>query len=457
MSGEPGASNGDARPPAADVPDRLITLALEFAVGIAAAGAKLRAPLAFPVALKPLLKFQKLPASALAKVRAAVEGDDAFRRKLARAAAAAPELLDDASMLWLTRPEGWEQQLAALMGEADPNDLAAELRRSERRREAAESAAHRVLAESVALRAELERRTDVSTTATQEIERLKKEAATARLEVERHQAAMRKVNDQLQAARNELAELTAARDAALARAADAERLRDEVLAARAAAGPAAAAAHSTERAVLAGAAAVADELDAQSRLARQLMGDLDRLARRLHHLEPAARTPNVPERPVSRRKQSGRSSQRQPIGVPGGLYGSSLAAAEHVVRHPGAVVFVDGYNVAKLRFPLLELEAQRAKCIDLCEDVARRWGTNIVVVFDGTNGLGIAATVRRLVRVTFSPEGVIADDVIRREVASLPDDVPVVVVTNDQAVIADVRAMGANPVSSDRWIELATR
>jgi predicted RNA-binding protein with PIN domain len=79
------------------------------------------------------------------------------------------------------------------------------------------------------------------------------------------------------------------------------------------------------------------------------------------------------------------------------------------------------------------------------------------VVFDGTNGLGIAATVRRLVRVTFSPEGVIADDVIRREVAALPDDVPVVVVTNDQAVIADVRAMGANPVSSDRWIELATR
>ncbi len=404
-----------------------------------------------------MLKFQKLPATALAKVRAAVEGDDDFRRKLASAAVAAPELLDDASMLWLTRPEGWEAALVELVGEAEPGDLGAELRRSERRREAAESAAHRVLAEMVVLRAELERRADVSNTSAKEIDRLHKDVAIVRTELERHQAAMRRANDQLQVAQARADEVVAARDEAVGRAADAERIRDEVLASRATVGQEAAATLTTEQAVLAGAAAVADELDDQSRLARELVGELDRLSRRLRHLEPSVRTPNVPERPVSRKKLSGRPSLRKPIGVPGGLYGSSLAAAEHVVRHAGAVVFVDGYNVAKLRFPRLDLEVQRAKCIDLCEDVARRWGTNIVVVFDGTSGLGIAATVRRLVRVTFSPEGVIADDVIRREVAALPDDVPVVVVTNDQAVITDVRAMGANPVSSDRWIELATR
>ena len=439
------------------MPDRLISLALEFAVGIAAAGSKLRVPLAFPPALKPLLKFQKLPAAALTKVRAAVEGDDEFRRKLARAATAAPELLDDASRLWLTRPEGWAASLAGLVVEADPGDLAAALRRSERRREAAESAAHRALAEAVSLRAELDRRTDASVTSAREIERLREDAVIARTEVERHQAAMRKVNDQLQAAQGRYEELLVARDGATARAVAAERLRDVVLAERAAAGPADAAAVASERAVLAGAAAVAAELEAQSQQARQLVGDLDRLARRLHHLEPSVRSPNVPERPVSRKAQAGRTSRRKPIGVPGGLYGSSLAAAEHVVRHRGAVVFVDGYNVAKLRFPLLDLEPQRTKCIDLCEDVARRWGTNIVVVFDGSNVVGIAAAVRRLVRVTFSPEGVIADDVIRREVAALADDVPVVVVTNDQAIVNDVKAMGANPVSSDRWIELATR
>ncbi len=440
-----------------EVPDQLIALALEFAIGIAAAGAKLRAPLAFPSSLRPMLKFQKLPPAALTKVRRAVEGDAEFRRKLAVAASAAPELLDEASMLWLARPEGWEAGLAGLSAVVGPADLAAELRRAERRRQAAETATHRVLAELVLLRAELDRSTEMSASSARTGERMRADTAAARLELERHQAALRKANDQLRAAQVRADEMEGVRDEVIARAAAAERLRDEVLASRAASGPAGVAAPETQRAVLAGAAVIADDLETQSTMARQLVGELDRLAHRLHQLEPSVRTPHVPERPVSRKGREPKASRRKPISVPGGLYGSSLAAAEHVVRHPRAMVFVDGYNVAKLRFPLLELVAQRSKCLDMCEDVARRWGTEIVVVFDGTNGVGIASTKRRLVRVTFSPEGVIADDVIRREVASLPDDVPVVVVTNDQAVIADVRAMGANPVSSDRWIELATR
>ncbi len=439
-----------------EVPDQLIALALEFAIGIAAAGSKLRAPLAFPSSLRPMLKFQKLPSAALTKVRRAVEGDDEFRRKLAVAASAAPELLDEASMLWLARPEGWEAGLAGLSAVVGPADLAAELRRAERRRQAAETAMHRVMAELVQLRAELARRAEASASSARTDERMRADTAAARLEVERHQAALRKANDQQRAAQVRADELEVARDEAIARAVVAERLRDEVLASRAASGPAGATSLEKQRAVLAGAAGIADDLETQSALARQLVGELDRLANRLYQLEPSVRVPNVPERPVRKGREL-KTSRRKPIGVPGGLYGSSLAAAEHVVRHPRAMVFVDGYNVAKLRFPLLDLEAQRSKCLDMCEDVARRWGTEIVVVFDGTNGVGIASTKRRLVRVTFSPEGVIADDVIRREVASLPDDVPVVVVTNDQAVIADVRAMGANPVSSDRWIELATR
>ena len=64
---------------------------------------------------------------------------------------------------------------------------------------------------------------------------------------------------------------------------------------------------------------------------------------------------------------------------------------------------------------------------------------------------------RRLVRVVYSPEGVIADDVISSEVARLPATRHVVVVTNDKAVVTDVRAMGANTVSSDRFVALAKR
>jgi predicted RNA-binding protein with PIN domain/uncharacterized coiled-coil protein SlyX len=450
-----------AEPEPAEIPDRLLTSGYEFAIGIAATSVKMKLPLAVPAGLKPFLKVQKLPATAHTKIRAAIEGDDAFRTAIGRAAATAPEVLDELSLLWLTRPDGWQARAVELVRDVPVGDLAAELRRSERRREAAEAATHRVLAEVTALRAELERRADVSTSSTQEIERLRAELAVARTEVERHQLALRRATEQVRLADERTAAMAAEREAAIRRAEDAEGTRDAVLASRAA-GDGGAAQLADEAAVLAGAAAVAADLEDQSQAVRRLGLELDRLTRRLRELEPRAGSAAGAgaDRPARAPGRGGRGrvpAPRTPIAVPGGLYGDSLAAAEHVVRHPNAVVIVDGYNVAKLRFPTLGLAQQRERCIDLCEDVARRWGTNIVVVFDGTNASGIAGTVRRLVRVTYSPEGTIADDVIRAEVAALPAEVPVVVVTNDQAIVADVRAMGANPVSSDRFLELATR
>jgi predicted RNA-binding protein with PIN domain len=152
-----------------------------------------------------------------------------------------------------------------------------------------------------------------------------------------------------------------------------------------------------------------------------------------------------------------RRSSRKPVALPGGVYGSSSAAAEFLVRVAGIVILVDGYNVAKLGWPNLQLDEQRDRCIETSEDIARRFGANIAVIFDGTTVAGASATGRRLVRVAFSPEGVIADDVLRAEVDSIADDIPVLVVTNDQAVLTDVRAMGANTLTSDQWLELARR
>ena len=62
-----------------------------------------------------------------------------------------------------------------------------------------------------------------------------------------------------------------------------------------------------------------------------------------------------------------------------------------------------------------------------------------------------------MIRVQFSPAGVIADDVIRAEVAALPSKTPVVVVTNDQAIVTDVRNAGANVLSSDTLLALGGR
>ena len=93
--------------------------------------------------------------------------------------------------------------------------------------------------------------------------------------------------------------------------------------------------------------------------------------------------------------------------------------------------------------------------LDAIENLARRFGSDITVVFDGADvdrrhaptGAGSSACV-------FSPTDVIADDVIRDEVRRLPAARPVVVVTNDQQIVRDVRAMGANTIASEQLLAL---
>lgn len=441
-----------------EIPDRVVISALEFAVGIAAAGAKLRPPLAFPVELRPFLKFQKLPAKALRDVRAAVETDEPFRQRIGGVAVA--DLVDEAGMLWLKRPDGWLERLTELAAAErgdDANDLVAELRRAERRREAAEAATRRALAEVVALRAEVARRGDTSDSSAAEADQLRRERDAARSDSAAHQNETRRTTARVAEAMALVAHLRAELAAMNERAEHAERTRDQVLTARAA-GEATAAAAATS-AGLAGAAQAAAAVSAHADAAAELARELQHLARTISALAPATARADpgaVVARPA-RPPRGGKRSERMPIALPGGVYGSSVAATEHLLRTPRVAVFVDGYNVAKLRWPRLALDEQRERCIETAEDVARRYGTNVTVVFDGADVPGAAATRRRLVRVRFSSEGVTADDAIREEVTGLSADVPVVVVTNDQAVVTDVRAHGANPVTSDAWLEIATR
>lgn len=396
--------------------DRALHSALEFAVGIAAAGSKLRPALPFPSGLKPYLRFHRLPPAALAKVREAVEGDSIFLGRLGMVAT--EELLDDVGMLWLTRPDGWHAAAVAIATKADnvPGGDAAELRREQRRRDAAEASAVRSRLEVALLRDQLEAERTARVAAdaqlaaaSSELKAMRRRTAELERSVEKRvrgadsaAAVVGSVEAQLAAARDELASAVAARDAALA-----DR----------------AAVHSGPS------------------------GDIERVRALLTEALALTRGPS----PSSRRRQ------RTPIALPGGVYGDSEAAGQHLLRTTDAVVLVDGYNVAKLGWPRLPLERQREVCIEAAENLARRWGCLIHIVFDGASVVGATAPTRRLVRVSFSPEGVIADDVLRAEVAALDTDRPVVVVTNDKAVIADVRAAGANIVASDAFLTLARR
>jgi hypothetical protein len=398
---------------------RALRSAIEFAVAIAAEGQKLRPPLAYPPALKPFLREPRVPTSALGRLRRAIEGDDQFRRRLA--AGALPELVDPIGLEWLRREDGWEERAAALVSAAEADAARADdegaLRRAEKRRAAAEQAATRTRAELVVLQQrlddlqhQLDGARQAGTGARGELDALRTELAAARRDV-------RHANDRADAARARVSGLEADRDAALHRAEAAEAQRDSLLADRA------------ERGGVEVSGAQVIELRDLARSARGL-------ADRLSSLIEVGTTGRVA------------------LALPGGVARDSLKATEHLLRAPGALVLVDGYNVAKLAWPDDDLEHQRIRCLDLVDDIARRFGSDITVVFDGADVVGAHATRRRMARVVYSKPGVIADDVIRAEVRAAPVERAVVVVTNDQAIRRDVAAAGANWITSNAFLAL---
>ncbi len=151
---------------------------------------------------------------------------------------------------------------------------------------------------------------------------------------------------------------------------------------------------------------------------------------------------------------------RRPVPLPPAVFDDSFAAAEHLVRVPGVVLIVDGYNVTISSWPHLELARQRHQLVNALAELAIRVGPSVQVVFDGAEAggrVGPPAAARRKMRVTFSPEGVDADDVIVELVEGLDPAVPVVVATDDREVRQLVRRLGANVVSVAQLLAVLRR
>ena len=439
-----------------DLPVVALRLALEFAVAIAAAGQKLRPPMVFPAGLKPYLKFQKLDKTSMPPVRRAIVADEDFRNRLG--VAVTPELVDEIGIIWLQRSPGWEQRVVELHAaalQAAENAIAeAALRKSERRREAAELATARAQADLSAVRDEVareqarrEKAEAKAVAASSETETLRREVQQLQREVEKARVKLGHESDRA----GKIADVQAAADArvlaAEAQVAELRAVVDRVLTERVdqtvpeSHAVAAAVVNREAAAALKKAASATHDLaEALSRAAGALLSNL-----------PAAAQPSAPLVPAKPR-----GPKRKPIAIPGGMFGDTVAVAQHLLKTPHVRVIVDGYNVAKLAWPKLELDEQRKVCIETLEDISRRFGTDIHVIFDGADVVGASAG-RRLIRVQFSPAGVIADDVIRAEVDALPSKTPLVVVTNDQAIVTDVRSAGANVLSSDTLLAVGGR
>ena len=154
-----------------------------------------------------------------------------------------------------------------------------------------------------------------------------------------------------------------------------------------------------------------------------------------------------------------RPERRSPLPVPGGRGADDPETLAAWMAEDGVLVLVDGYNVTKhpMGFPDRSLEDQRTLLLDLCRRLARRFGAELTVVFDGGT-VGPIPTRLPLgpVEVVFTDAGRTADDEIVARTNAAPSRRPVVVVTSDNELRARVTALGATVARSPALLGLAT-
>jgi len=152
-------------------------------------------------------------------------------------------------------------------------------------------------------------------------------------------------------------------------------------------------------------------------------------------------------------------SRRVPVTLPGGMFDDTVEAAEHLLRTPGAVLLVDGYNITMQGWPELSVAEQRRRLVMALTDLTARVSTRAEVVFDGAEveAVSVPAPVRPLLRVRFSAPGVEADDVVIDLVGRLPAATPVIVASSDNRVRDSARRRGANLLHAHQLVAVLRR
>jgi hypothetical protein len=344
----------------------LLRPALELAWTVARAGERLEPRIAAPRVMRPLLGFARLPARALDVVRKVVDEDDAFRARVAEAAEGVE--LSRSAWLFLVRPEGWTDELDALMvaASAETADRHGEQdeRGARRRVKAAEESARRVEA---TLARERER-------AVRTVEELRAERG-ARRSAEEEAASARRLAESLTAdqaaARRALDEATAelARlRAVVSQGPDLETVAREIAEAAEAA---ASLASRLRSAVSALSPATSD--DAPGEAPHDTPHDAPHDAPDKDEKATVAQVPPAPpgRRSLSSRRRTGGGGARRPARLPPGMRDDSPEAAEHLVRMEGAVLVVDGYNASLAWRPTLPIAEQRRRLVDALEELRR--------------------------------------------------------------------------------------
>lgn len=455
--------------------DVLVRPALELALAVARAGEREQPPVPAPRALRPVLGFTRLPATALDAARRVLDDDETFRARVAETAS--EEELGRAAWLFLARPEGWWAELVEQAAAAEVEAATASEERAER------SARHQLgRAQAAARRAE------------EALAGAQADAARARRDLVGESRARRAAEAEAEGLRRRVGSLEGERDSARRRAeeatAEAVRLRDDVgrlegeltrldqeraELERRQAGPGDDDAGHRPALDVAQAAAVAAAVraaaDAAAHLAAALAAASDALAggrgaagdEGSEAARPAtAGATGGATLTVAETAAGGRgpgTEARVPLALPPAIFDDSTEAAEYLVRAPGLVVLVDGYNASLWAWPDLPIAEQRRRLVDALGELAARTGSTIHVVFDGVDGAEppAAPSQRSRVHTRFSSGAVEADDVILHLVEETPPNRAVLVASNDRRVQREARRRGANVITTGQLFSVLRR
>ncbi|MFI7497297.1 NYN domain-containing protein [Streptomyces sp. NPDC049687] len=370
---------------------------------------------------------------------AALETDPLFRQRIAeKYREAQPELsgaldsgsptpaadpLDVAAAAYVLRPVGWVKLVTAAGEEAQRADAerADEESRAEleRLREELAQAREQTRLDTERLRTELD-------AAKKEAESLHRKLRSALSDVKRGEAALRKVQGEIEAVRAEgQAQVSAAES-------ESRRLKARL-------GEAEAALEATRRAAREGRSVE----DMRLRLLLDTVLDAAQGLRRELALPPVSVRPAETVDAV----EPGRMTPKDIAAR--ALSENDPAILDQLLALPQAHLVVDGYNVTKTGYPQMPLEKQRLRLLGQLSALAAQTGAEVTCVFDGAE---LAAPVLlappRGVRVLFSKAGVTADELIRQLVRAEPPGRPVIVASTDREVADGIAKAGARPVAS---------
>ncbi len=487
-------SSGESPGGAADAPDvlsavgdapELLAAAVERAVQTARRDRSTRGAPEPPAALRPFLGFtRRIPPRAQRAVLGVLHEDDVFRERVAQGADEGE--LGRASLLFLTRPESWEKELAAIVHadaeERQDIDAARSEVSAQRRLEQLSETVERLradLAEATTIRVDTEAaasglRADVLSLGaerddlTESVARLESERARAVRELKAAEAI---AADRLANQRRDRAAL----EAALARVAELEsrseppavevdplRRPTEVAEPAQVPVPGQSAAWADSRRRTA-AAAIGSAATAARALGAALAAAAEALADDIAGAEatdaPDAGATASPSRSAAQAGAdagvSSRPPRRVPVRLRGGVVEGTVEGLRQLLANASIIAIVDGYNVTMQGWPSLDRTAQRDMLVRSLGALQAQVGSTIHVVFDGdADGARPHVAVPLPIRVHFSDAETEADDVILSTVADLPTDTAVLVVSSDRRVADGARRLGANVASSSELLDL---